>query len=487
MPDKINIQSLPVELLNKILSHVSEDRKNGQESIKQSRLVSKHFNNVASPFLIPEVIVCLTLESFTRLEEICSHPLISKGVRKVTIILCFYEGELANNRQAYMRESRSRLLRHCETMERMWRYKKHFYWTNELDNWLSRMAWDRCPKLNQMVDEDTTQDPPAQIQKLFLRLYDMYKKRYEEQEILRQENRHISRLVAALSSLPSLTWLNLKDFNSSRGLVSSHKQPGADQLRVEDFLDIGYSQDVLRHFDRGVRPSPWCGSFATEASASPPVEMLGELCSQLGSHGVRLKSFTLFLYPPPDMRILQSTPAQQENIKKLVSGVEYLEVTVDSPIRTKDYRREEMLALGSITKPLASSPNLEYLRADLESNCHTSAVFSMADLIPPDTPWPQLQGLRFLYLRIKLDELRSLVSRLGKTLLRLDWHSVYFPDCSPSELLDAMRGFQTLEDVHVDYPDGDQFLKDPGSSLSRWPKDEVRRYLLGETDVYPLD
>ncbi|SPJ73544.1 uncharacterized protein FTOL_03274 [Fusarium torulosum] len=487
MSGEINIQSLPVELLNKILSHVSEDRKNGQESIKQSRLVSRHLNNVASLFLIPEVTVCLTLESFTRLEEICSHPLISKGVRKATIMLCFYEEELANNRRLYMREARSRLLRHCETMERMWRYKRHFYWTDELHNWLSHMAWDRCPKLNQMVDEDTTQDPPAQIQKLFLRLYDMYKKRYEEQEILRQDNRHISRLVAALSSLPSLTWLNLKDFSSSRALVSSHKQPGADQLLVEDFLDIGYSQDVLRHFDRGVRPSAWCGSFATEDSASPPVEMLGELCSQLGSHGVRLGAFTLFIYPPPDMRMLQSTLAQQENIKKLVSEVEYLTIGVDSPIRTKVYSREEMLALGSVIKPLASSPNLHYLRVDLEHKAHTSAVFSMDDLIPSDTPWPRLQSLRFLYLRIKLEELRSLVSRLGKTLLRLDWHSVYFPDCSPSEVLDAMRGFQALEEVHVDYPDGGQFLKDPGSPLARWPKDEVRRYLLREADVYPLD
>jgi hypothetical protein len=487
MPDKINIQNLPVELLNKILSYISEDRKNGQESIKQSRLVSRHFNNVASPFLIPEVTVYLTLESFTRLEEICSHPLISKGVRKATIILCFYEEELANNRRLYMRESRSRLLRHCETMERMWRYKKHFYCTDELHKWLSHMAWDRCPKLNQMVDEDTTQDPPAQIQKLFLRLYDMYKKRYEEQEILRQDNRHIGRLVDALSSLPSFTSLSLKDFSSSRGLVSSHKQPGADQLLPEDFLDIGYSQDVLRHFDRSVRSSAWCGSFETEDSASPPVEMLGELCSQLGSHGVKLKAFTLFLYPPPDMQILKSTPAQQENIKKLVSGVEYLAVTVDSPIRTKVYRREEMLALGSVTKQLTSSPNLNYLRVDLEYSCRTSAVFSIDDLISSETPWPRLQGLRFLYLRIKFEELRSLVSRLGKTLLRLDWHSVYFPDCSPSELLDAMRGFQALEEVHVDFPDGDQFLKDRGSPLARWPQDEVRRYLLRETDVYPLD
>lgn len=487
MSEPANFQSLPAELLNKIFSDVSEDRKTGQESIKQSRLVSKHFNNVASPFLIPEVTVCLTLESFARLEEICSHPLISKGVRKVTIILCFYEGELANNRRLYMRESRSRLLRHCETMERMWRYKRNFYWTDELHNWLSRMAWDRCPELNQMVDENTTQDPPSQVQKLFLKLYDMYKKRYEEQETLRRDNAHISRIVTALSSLPSLTWLNLNDFNSQRGLVSSQKQPGADQLLAEDFLDIGYSQDVLRHFDRGMRPSPWCGCFETEDSASPPVEMLGELCSQLGSHGVRLKAFTLFLYPPSDMRILQSTPAQQENIKKLVSEVEYLTIKLDSPTRTKQYGREEMLALGSITKSLASSPNLDYLRVDLESNCRTSAVFSMTDLIPSDTPWPRLQGLRFFNLRITIEELRSLVNRHIKTLLRLELRAVYFPDCSPSQLLEVMRGFQALEEVHIYYPDGDQFLRDPGSPLARWPQDEVRRYLLRETDVYPLD
>ncbi|KAF4414778.1 hypothetical protein F53441_14701 [Fusarium austroafricanum] len=288
MSATIDIQALPIKLLTKILTYVRDDRGNGQESIKHSRLVSRHFNNAASPLLIPWISVCLTVESFARLENICSHPVFSRNLSHVTIILNFYEAELANNRPLFMKEARSRLLRHTETMERMTRYKSRFYWTRELHNWLSHMAWDHCTKLNQLIEEDDAETPPARIQKLFLKLYEIYKRRFEDQENLRRDNSHIDRLVAALSSLPGLSSLKFEDYNSNRAIVTSNTQRGSDKLFAADFEDSGYDEKVLRHFDRAVRPSPWCGCFETHQAASPPVEILGELCSQLGSNAIAM-------------------------------------------------------------------------------------------------------------------------------------------------------------------------------------------------------
>lgn len=294
MPAKTDIQALPIKVLTRILTYVRDDRGNGQESIKQSRLVSQHFNSAASPLLIPWISVCLTVESFARLEYVCSHPVFSRHLSHVTVILNFYEAQLANNRPLFMKEARSRLLRHTETMERMFRYKAKFHWTEELHNWLSHMAWDNCPKLNQLIDEDATQTPPARVQKLFLKLYEIYKRRFEDQQNLRRDNAHIDRLVAALSSLSGLSSLKLEDYNSNRAIVTSHTQRGSDKLLAADFEDSGYDENVLKHFDRCVRPSPWCGWFETHQTASPPVELLGELCSQLGSNGVRIENL---IYP----------------------------------------------------------------------------------------------------------------------------------------------------------------------------------------------
>ncbi|KAF4993244.1 hypothetical protein FGRMN_6608 [Fusarium graminum] len=442
MSPKTDIQSLPIETLTNILSYVRDDRANGQEFIKQSRLVSRRFNDAASTLLMPQIFTCLTVESFARLENICSHPIFSKNVAHVTIILNFYEEALANDRALFMREARSRLLRHCETMERMPRYRSKFYLTKELSDWLAHLCWDRCPKLNQMVEEDSTQTPPARVQKLFLKLYDIYKKRYEDQKDLRRDNAHIDRLVAALSSLPGLVSLTLQDYNSNRAIVTSNTQRGSDKLVAADFLDSGYEENVLRHFDRAVRSSPWQGSFYTKQISSPPVEMLGELCSQLGRHGVRPRHFNLFMNHLADMRLLQISPAQQENIKQLVSLVTSTELSFDLFYERKSYSKEELLALCSLTSSFASSSNLETLKVSFGTWTPDSTMHvSLADVLPLDTTWPRLQRLYLRNQKIKLSELRQLQSKYGNTLRELDLRSD-FVDCSPSDVSETMRGFK---------------------------------------------
>ncbi|KAM0344733.1 hypothetical protein ACHAPU_007105 [Fusarium lateritium] len=476
-----DIQSLPIELLTKVLSHVRDDRANGQEFIEQSRLVSKRFNNAASPFLIPWVSVCLTVESFARLENICAHPIFSKNVTIVTVILNFYEDALANNRAMFMREARSRLLRHAETMERMWRYKSKFHWTEELHRWLSHLCWGHCPKLNQMVDEDSTETPPARIQKLFLKLYDMYKKRYEDQENLRRDNAHVDRLVAALSSLPGLVSLNLRDYNTNRAIILSNTQRGSDKLVSADFLDSGYDENVLRHFDRAVRPSPWCGSFHTKQTASPPVEMLGELCSQLGRNGVRPRYFNLTLSSLEDLRLLQISSTQQENIKQLVSLATYTGFSIDLFYERKSYSKEELLALCSLTTSFASAPNLEALEVNFGSSSDPTLSISLAEVLPLGITWPRLQDLKLRNQRIQLTELRQLQRKYGSSLRELDLGYNHFVGCSPSDVLETLRGFQGLRDAEIAYPKGEFFVG------VEWPRDKIKSYLLRKNDTYPLD
>ncbi|KAF5567538.1 hypothetical protein FPHYL_3159 [Fusarium phyllophilum] len=308
MSSAVDIRSLPSEVLSTILFFVRNER-NGRRSIEEWRLVSHCFNNAASPLLFTEVSVCLTSKSFTRLEDICHHPIFSKLVQSVSIVTSYYETELACNRPLFMLEAKARLLRHVETMER------------------------------DQVDEES----PTPTQKLFLKLYDLYKEMYNDQEQLREGQTHIARLCAALSSLSNLVSLELNDVRNMGGL---------EHLYAADFADTGYDHVILQHFGPILRKSRWCGSFKTIHNATPPVEMIGTLCSELAEKGLRPRLIRLRLVPPPSMQAWQLSPSQWTGLKTLVSQTTTLTLYVDFQARSyelKDNPRHEMLALCSIT------------------------------------------------------------------------------------------------------------------------------------------
>lgn len=90
MSTTANINTIATELLSRIFFYARADPTNGQDTIAQSRLVSRRFRDAASTFLITEIFICLNSDSFDLLEAVCSHPIISKGVRKVNILLSYY-------------------------------------------------------------------------------------------------------------------------------------------------------------------------------------------------------------------------------------------------------------------------------------------------------------------------------------------------------------------------------------------------------------
>ncbi|XEV07469.1 hypothetical protein FSHL1_012756 [Fusarium sambucinum] len=501
MSSTTNINTIPAELLRKIFSHVRDDSKDGQESIAQSRLVSQRFRNASSVFLITEVSVCLNTESFARFETICTHPIFSKGVQKVHILLSYYEAELANDKQLYMAEANSRLLRHWETMERTRGYKRRYDISEELFEWLGKIAWGNSSDVQQLIRGEDLQATPTPIQKLFLKAYDIYKARFDDQESLRKDNAHVDRLAHALSSLPGLKSLDMDDTHGKKMIMRETTQTklGANYLAPEDFSETGYSRNVLKHFDTFIRQSGWCGSFHTDGSRSnnggfevltiPPLEMLGELCSQLGEQGVRPKHIGIALKPPPDMRLLTMSPAQQENMKRLVSQALGLTFRFDffsRPHNLRENPRDEMMALCSITKPFFSAPKLEFLDIYfMEYPNRETPTVSLGEILPLDMSWPQLEMLWLQYQPMTIDELRDVVSKHRSTVREFKLPSPWFLQGSIHEALKTIRGFENLESVTMTFPKGSDF-RGTGTLDFKWPQDEIKSYLLKETDVFPL-
>ncbi|KAF5024549.1 hypothetical protein F66182_3312 [Fusarium sp. NRRL 66182] len=475
----MDIQSLPTELLRKILFHVRngdcrDDAKN-EESIKQCRLVSQCFNNAASPFMITDVCVWLTLESVARFENLCKHPVFSKSLQSVVVFISYYEAELARDKQLYMEEAKARLLRHVETWERTNYYRRKYPMTEDIHRRLSALAWgqDAEREIVKLVGGSVDEASATPVQKLLNKMYDLYQQKYANQERLFQNEAHISRLCAALCSLPNLESLRLEDDHIWR----------SDTLDAADFPDSGLESSMLQHFFPLLCRSRWCGSFMTAHTATPPVEMLGDLLARLGEKGLRLKRLALTLTNTPDMRVWHLSWAQKAEIKRLVSQSTEVRLQVDFGARAYDlqYPKDEMLAVCSISQAIFSAPHLEDLTIGFKKYPHNSATpnVSLSDILPLATLSPRLRTLDLFKQPATVRELELLVSRNPTTVRNFDWFEGWLLEGNWPDAVDMLRGFECLENASLEYPHG-------LPTDVNWSADEIKSYVLRETNANPL-
>ncbi|KAH7113982.1 hypothetical protein B0J13DRAFT_515304 [Dactylonectria estremocensis] len=473
------IGALPSELVHGIFSHVNE-----QKTIQQSRCVSRKFNDVASQYLITTTHIRISSESISRLEEFCNHPFLNKSVTKINIILSCYDTNMANNRPLYMQDCDTQVFQRIEILERMnsFRYDSDDESEDRVESQLQEVIDNReFAKISEEGFEESIATP---FQKLAMRLHAMYNQRCSDQEEVRQDNSHIRRICFALSKLSNIRELNFTDALGS----------AREELRESDFPDLGLDRTILKHFDFAISPSGWCGSFTTAYSIVPPVEMLGELCSQLGHQGVQPRSITMNLNTPSNLRLIGLSSEQQLGLRILVAKATKLKLVVDGWARknslaeNNDRPRDEMLALCSFTQHFFSAPNLESLHIWFaEYPCfYETPTVSLMDILPLQKSWPQLSDLELRYQPTTLSELKTLVALQGDTVKNFNCECVWLLDGGWHEAIEAIRGFGGIEKICVKYPRGERYGSGRGRNVGM-PYDEVCRYILKQTDVNPLE
>ena len=116
----LNILNLPDELLMQIFKYVRGglddhdlyffDYTGGDVGqVKALRQVCRRFRNTSSHLLLRSVKVNMTRPSIAHLEEVSRQPVISKGIRAIQVILCFYDSVLAGDIRAFAAYQASRL------------------------------------------------------------------------------------------------------------------------------------------------------------------------------------------------------------------------------------------------------------------------------------------------------------------------------------------------------------------------------------------
>jgi hypothetical protein len=483
-------EALPLEILQTIFFHLERDGgKEGQSFIQQCRLVSRQFRDAASPFLITKAHVRVTSNSLSRLERLCNHPMYSKSISEVTIYLSCYDPKLSADRSLYLRNISTILFQYLEIRERRnpgrRRRKARGMETDDdrTQEEVEQRLWKviQSGQILQIEREDFDESSATPIQQLVLRLHSMYRERCQDQETLRQGNSHLARICAALCKFPALRCLNFLDSLAWIG----------EKLSEADYTYLGFDDSVLRHFKRGFSSSLWSGTWQTAYTIDPPVEMLGELGSQLGKSGIRPQSISMVIQAPANLRCIALSPEQQLGMNDLVSRAKTLSFSIsgwarrDSLAENNERSRQEMLALCSLTQCF-SSPLVEELSMSMGDYLgeRTRPTVSISDILPM-IPRSKLKILSIKYVPATIGDLNTLVALQHESVTSLNWDHGWLLDSDWDEALDVLRGLQNLSSVSIKYPRGQRYGR-PFGHDPKLPYEDAYSYILKESSTNPL-
>jgi hypothetical protein len=144
-----------------------------------------------------------------------------------------------------------------------------------------------------------------------------------------------------------------------------------------------------------------------------------------------------------------------------------------------------MLALGSFTSAFFDANSLTTLKLAFNeySVFHERPTVSLADLLPLKKPWPHLRRLSLHFMPLRLAEFQILVGAQRNTLTKFKGSSLYLLDGSWPEALDALRGFDNLQQFKLRVPRGGMF---GDGEYSNTLEEEMCRYVMKLVDRNPL-
>lgn len=122
-----SIFRLPIETLAHIFSYVDEPLLNDKNGvyirklyeIKNVRLTCKKFYDNSSHLLVRSLQLGIDKESLALLHVVSMHPIISKGVRRINVIMRFFAAEMVDDIHMFALEQSSNLaeaIQHCEKL-----------------------------------------------------------------------------------------------------------------------------------------------------------------------------------------------------------------------------------------------------------------------------------------------------------------------------------------------------------------------------------
>ncbi|KAF2017386.1 hypothetical protein BU24DRAFT_149652 [Aaosphaeria arxii CBS 175.79] len=459
----ITFQDLPNELLGYCFSYLA--KYSAHKDIQSVRLVSKRFHDVSSSFLLTQVELRLTKQSFQELESIASHAIFSKTVRRLLFNVSYYDGMLADSFQDFAEHNGTELEILLEDLERGG-------FSEQLDT-----VQTVCDEWLEATNEDYNHEKATRYQQILAKAHTEYTELYKSQQNLLDGANWLSALVPALKKLSALKIIVMKDSTERLAM------PGRwwKALATDEGLT-----------SRCLATSEWKGSFHTAISTQPPVHIIPDLFMALEKTTIRPYHFEINVTVPSDLRSLRMSTEQLQAISTTLSASKKLYFSArewarrGSLAENNDRPRDEMAVLAALTNSFYHNPQITELHLSLDNYpCFLEIpTLSLVDLLP--SPVPFSPKLRRMYLRnvpMTIAELEVLVEHLRPTLVWLVFYSPYLHapnDESWEQALNVLRKFEALEHFELKVPAG-------GGLGDGLPDEELcRKFVMRESNENPL-
>ncbi len=487
------LQDLPIELLTQCSSHLETP------DVQNIRLVSKRCYEASSSLLIQFIRVYISSQSLAQLEEVCRHSIYSKSVNCVEFNVSFYDTALAHDKVLFAKCCAGDLYRVAEINERVQFFRMNRGGAYQDEDGTARI-WEIQKHWQGVRGESSAENNPDQA--LLRELHRTYSRLCDDQEFVKQDGAHMGRIGEALSKLPRLREIVVRDrdcrsnwsfetiWRSISGDLepvslpvfhSNRNQRERPSKEKNWFPDAGIANSCLRAL-------PWKGNFVYAdvhaAVGRPPAELLFGLLETLDSHRIIPAAVDLDITPPYDLSALASTQEARLQVSNVLQQASSLSITVSTWARADSLALDnsrpygEINHLGLLTTAFFNVECLQSLTLSFDNYpvFYETPQISICDLLPA-RKWPSLQTLSLHHIPLHQSELAELVDRQHDTITDLAMYGLFLLSGTWADSVELLRGFEKLTKISFKYPVGGAFQNRRGSN-AEYPKEAVETYIL---------
>ncbi|KAH8588053.1 hypothetical protein B0O99DRAFT_693903 [Bisporella sp. PMI_857] len=303
------LEGLPTEIIYQSFSYLIALPPPGgshflrpSQDVKTLRLVSKRCNELASPFLVNSIRVFFTSESLLRLETFAKNPAISNGVKTVEINVSYYDNILATDRMSYAK--------HCASSWSLDLARSEHYGGRGVN-----YAWDdyAVREWYKVAEDDFVEDGCNERQDFLLKAFGEYCCRWEDQENLKADGKHVVRVAGALSRFSNLQLIGINDSAWNSGHTSFiYKRP--KNSASNDTYGPFSGTKTLEHYC--LKTLEWKQAYATSNLCPPPVEILPELFEAFRESLIRPPTIKISIDLPHSFGAIQLTESHRKAVRK---------------------------------------------------------------------------------------------------------------------------------------------------------------------------
>ena len=376
--------------------------------IKSIRLTCQRFRDFSSHLLLPLVNVALNASSISRLEQISRHPSISKGVRRIQVVLDYFDSVLANDIVRFARHHSVRLAETTDDWDRP--RVPELYEVSEVDVRYaiseSRDALDAWSMIINGIDPDDDDEAIPYYAKILQQAQHEYRTRFEAQEELISDNTLVNVISSAFGRMPNAKRLQLCDRDYCH---RSWPNPGTF---------IQQARDGQKMINQLTLPTAWDEGFGL---GQPPVQLLFKLPIGISQAGGTLTRFQLDISPPMSYRDLSMSSDEEHNLAEALQRLELFHfqsrcIQRERTVNLGVWHTDQLGVLGNYLSSALSSAVIQSISLDLEAvrDIQDDGMPSLGSFVA-FKPWQRLRNISLSDVFLDLTEFERWVNLLERT------------------------------------------------------------------------